>query len=120
MNTIMQGTPEQLPQRVTVTETQMVLDIIANTDTVPPTEVVEKLVTMANKWRYDEIGVAATGDIFTCSPRDDGGHFLSPRGDTAYVIIDQNGIIPAPWSDELIIAIKKSYELYSLDWLTGG
>lgn len=108
-------------QRITVTETQMVLDLIANTDTVPPTEVVEELIKHANKWRYDWIGFTASGVILTGVYDDEGNPLLkSPRYEDCHVLINQDGIIPAPWPDELIIAIKKSYDQYSLDWLTGG
>jgi hypothetical protein len=106
-----------VPQRITVTETQMVMDIIANTDTVPPTEVVEKLITTANKWRYDGVALTPDGHIFVAGYDDDMTFLPERRG---IVIIDQNGIVPAPWSDDLIEALKKSYEIYSLDWLTGG
>jgi hypothetical protein len=109
-----------VPQRITVTETQMVMDIIANTDTVPPTEVVERLITTANKWRYDAIALTPDGHIFVAGYQNDQviETFLSAC--QGIVIIDQNGIVPAPWSDDLVEALKKSYEIYSLDWLTGG
>lgn len=117
------ATGQAAPQRITVTETQMVLDIIANTDTVPPTEVVAELIKQSNKWRYQNVAVSVAGTIQSIE-RDhkdgDAASWIGADHKPCFVIVNEDGIVPPPWSESLISAIKASYEIYSLDWLTGG
>ena len=35
-----------------------------------------------------------------------------------YVLIDENGLVPSPWSPELLDALRKLEEIEALPWLT--
>lgn len=112
---------EPIPMRETIDDTQLVFEILTATDTTPPTEVVERLTELANKWRYEFIGISADGVIQSCEYDEDGQPVgCDPFGRPLEALIVQDGLVAHPWSPELIERMRKTYERYSIRDLLGG
>ena len=107
--------------RESLDDTQLVFAIMAATDTTAPTEVVERITQLANKWRYEPIGITHDGTIL-CGNYDEDGQpvIVDPFGRPGVPIIDKNGLVPEPWSPELVSAIKATFQRYSIQDLLGG